>query len=51
MLVTLDQLKNNLTDTLTLVKSYMDARIRAELESDMSNIYATAVVTPEEEGE
>lgn len=51
MLVTLDQLKNNLTETLTLVKSYMDARISTELESDMTNIYATAVVTQEEEGE
>ena len=48
MLVTLKQLEKNLTETLTLIKSYIDARIRAELEHDTSNIYATAIVTPEE---
>ena len=48
MLVTLEQLNKNLTDTLTLVKSYIDARIRSQLEKDASSVYATAVVTPEE---
>lgn len=48
MLVTLKQLEKNLTETLTLVKSYIDARIRAQLENDTSDVYATAVVTPEE---
>ena len=48
MLVTLEQLEKNLTSTLTLIKSYIDARIRNQLEHDASSVYATAVVTPEE---
>lgn len=48
MLVTIEQLEKNLTETLTLVKSYIDARIRTQLENDASSVYATAVVTQEE---
>ena len=48
MLVTIKQLEQNLTETLTLVRSYIDARIREKLEHDMSNVYATAEVTSEE---
>lgn len=48
MLVTLEQLKINLTTTLELIKTYIDARIRVQIEQDVSNVYAEAIITPEE---
>jgi hypothetical protein len=48
MLVTLEQLEDNLTETLTLVKSYIDSCIRTKLANDESSVYATAVVTPKQ---
>ena len=49
MLVTLEQLSVNLTNILTLIKSYIDARFRKELERSAGNVYCTAIITPEEE--
>lgn len=51
MLVTLEQLRVNLTNMLTLIKSYFDSRIRMELERSAGNVYCTAIITPEEETE
>lgn len=48
MLVTLKQLEENLNSTLILIKSYIDARFRANVETSSSNVYATAEVIEEE---
>lgn len=48
MLVTLNQLQENLTATLKLVKKYVDSRISVYLERDASNVYAEAEVKEEE---
>lgn len=42
MVVTLKQLKENLTSTYALIKAYIDARFRAYFETDTSNVYAEA---------
>lgn len=47
MLVTLKQLEENLTATLAVIKSYIDARFRAHLEQDTSNVYGVATKNPE----
>lgn len=48
MLVTLKDLEEKLAATFTLIKSYIDARFRAHLEDDASNVYAVMVEELEE---
>lgn len=44
MLVTIKQLEANMTEMLTLIKTYVDSRIRVYLARDASNVYAEAEV-------
>ena len=41
MLVTLEQLEKNLSETLIFIKSYIDSRIRLQVDEDVSSVYAT----------